>query len=181
MNSSDRPTDRHVPPRPCNDMALSTDVADFIFPTQHIKQTVSAADSGSQGHQRSCPNKATHILQIQRFIKTPKMAPKAIVVLSTAVALASYVTAHGFPAGVVVDGKYFQGYNPSMQYQSEQPELIAWATPQDISNGFIASSAYTTDDIICHLGATPGALSAPVKAGGTVDLQWTPEWPESHK
>lgn len=44
----------------------------------------------------------------------------------------------------------------------------------------MAPSLYGTADINCHIAATPGQIAAPVKAGGKVQLNWTP-WPISHK
>lgn len=61
----------------------------------------------------------------------------------------------------------------------EQPVVVGWSIPEDTNNGFIAPAEYTNPDIICHLNATNGQTSATVKAGGTVELQWTP-WPSSH-
>lgn len=63
-------------------------------------------------------------------------------------------------------------------YESNPPAVIGWATTAT-DLGFVAPSEYTNADIICHKNATPGALSAPVAAGGTVELQWT-TWPDSH-
>ena len=60
-----------------------------------------------------------------------------------------------------------------------QPVVVGWSIPEDLSNGFIAPAAYTNPDIICHLSATNAQTSATVKAGGTVELQWT-AWPISH-
>jgi cellulase len=51
--------------------------------------------------------------------------------------------------------------------------------PEDLNNGFIAPDAYANPDIIYHLNATNAQASATVKAGGTVELQWT-AWPSSH-
>lgn len=39
---------------------------------------------------------------------------------------------------------------------------------------------YTDPDIICHVGATPAPLSADVKAGDTIEIHWTSDWPGSH-
>ncbi|KAL8861020.1 MAG: hypothetical protein Q9178_002533 [Gyalolechia marmorata] len=57
--------------------------------------------------------------------------------------------------------------------------MPAWANPGNKDTGFINPSNFTNPDIICHKDATPGALSATVAAGSTVQLQWS-EWPESH-
>ncbi|KAF2145955.1 lytic polysaccharide monooxygenase, partial [Aplosporella prunicola CBS 121167] len=94
-------------------------------------------------------------------------------------AFAASAMAHGTVSGIVADGTYSQGYNPSMQYQSPAPKVVGWSIPQDQDNGFVAPDAYADADIICHKGATNGQAVADVKAGGTVDFQWT-TWPESH-
>lgn len=93
--------------------------------------------------------------------------------------LVSSVVAHGTVSGIVVGGKYYQGYSPSFAYADPAPVVIGWSIPEDSDNGFIAPSAFSDPDIICHKGATPGQTSAKVAAGGTVELQWT-AWPESH-
>ncbi|KAH8590120.1 glycoside hydrolase [Bisporella sp. PMI_857] len=94
--------------------------------------------------------------------------------------LISAVAAHGTVSGIIADGVYYQGYNPSYQYMNPLPILVAWSTPQDLDNGFVPPSSYGNADIICHKGATPGQTTARVKAGGKVQLNWTP-WPVSHK
>ncbi|KAF7197980.1 Endoglucanase-4 [Pseudocercospora fuligena] len=93
--------------------------------------------------------------------------------------LAASVSAHGYVQGVVVAGTYYEGYSPSFQYQSPPPDVIGWSDPENLSNGYVAPSAFADPDIICHLDATPGAISAKVAAGDTVELQWT-TWPDSH-
>ncbi|KAM0148632.1 hypothetical protein ACHAPG_009868 [Botrytis cinerea] len=98
----------------------------------------------------------------------------------TALALVSAVKAHGTVSGIVADGIYYDGYNPSYQYTSPAPVTVGWLIPKDLDNGFISPAAYTTSDIICHVDAAPAQIEAPVKAGGKVELQWTP-WPVSHK
>jgi len=95
------------------------------------------------------------------------------------VALIPVVAAHGTVSGIVVDGTYYEGYNPSMQYMSPPPVLIAWSTPTDLDNGFVPTTSYNGPDVICHKVATPGGLEAPVAAGKSVELIWTP-WPSSH-
>jgi cellulase len=72
------------------------------------------------------------------------------------------------------------GYNPSMQYITPNPATVGWKTPKDLDNGFIAPAAYANADIICHVGAGNAQAAAPIKAGGKVNLQWTP-WPTTHK
>jgi hypothetical protein len=94
-------------------------------------------------------------------------------------ASASMVAGHGYVTGAVVDGTYYSGFQvDTYNYMSDVPENIGWAE-KATDNGFVDGSSYSSSDIICHKDATPGAISADVKAGGSVELQWT-EWPESH-
>ncbi|KAJ5418771.1 uncharacterized protein N7487_002321 [Penicillium crustosum] len=92
---------------------------------------------------------------------------------------AAMVAGHGYVSGAVVDGTYHGGFLVnSYNYMSEVPANIGWAE-KATDLGFVDGSSYASSDIICHKEATPGAISAEVKAGGKVELQWT-EWPESH-
>ncbi|OQD61274.1 hypothetical protein PENPOL_c017G06652 [Penicillium polonicum] len=92
---------------------------------------------------------------------------------------AAMVAGHGYVSGAVVDGTYHGGYLVnSYSYMPEVPANIGWAE-KATDLGFVDGSDYANPDIICHKDATPGAISAEVKAGGKVELQWT-EWPESH-
>ncbi|EME48042.1 glycoside hydrolase family 61 protein [Dothistroma septosporum NZE10] len=93
--------------------------------------------------------------------------------------LAASVSAHGYVEGIVADGTFYQGYNPSFQYQQTAPSVAGWSDPENLANGYIAPSAFADPDIVCHLGATPGTAAATVAAGGKVELQWN-TWPESH-
>ncbi|OQE40849.1 hypothetical protein PENCOP_c005G04147 [Penicillium coprophilum] len=92
---------------------------------------------------------------------------------------AAMVAGHGYVSGAVVDGTYHKGFIvDTYNYQAEVPENFGWSeTATDL--GFVDATGYSGSDIICHKEATPGAISAEVKAGGSVELQWT-EWPESH-
>ncbi|EHY59340.1 hypothetical protein HRR83_001386 [Exophiala dermatitidis] len=94
-----------------------------------------------------------------------------------AASLLSQVSAHGIVQGIVAGGVWYSGYNPSFQYQNPPPVVAGWSIPEDQDRGFV--SDYTSPDIICHKGATPGGAYVKVAAGDTVELQWT-EWPESH-
>ncbi|PWY81277.1 hypothetical protein BO83DRAFT_305518 [Aspergillus eucalypticola CBS 122712] len=92
---------------------------------------------------------------------------------------AALVAGHGYVSGAVVDGEYYGGYIvTSYPYESDPPETIAWST-EATDLGYVDGTEYAEADIICHKSAKPGALSADVKAGGTVELQWT-DWPSSH-
>ncbi|SPO03964.1 related to endoglucanase IV precursor [Cephalotrichum gorgonifer] len=94
--------------------------------------------------------------------------------------------AHGIADGLAVypkggsGGTYYKGYNPSMQFQSPPPDVVGWSTPDDLQNTFVAPSAFSSPDIICHLGATPAALAVPVTAGDDIGIHWD-TWPDSHK
>ncbi|KXT14866.1 hypothetical protein AC579_743 [Pseudocercospora musae] len=103
-----------------------------------------------------------------------------VTTVSILASLAASVSAHGYVRGIVIAGTYHEGYSPSFQYQSPPPDVIGWSDPENLSNGYVAPSAFADPDIICHLDATPGAISAKVAAGDTVELQWT-KWPDSHR
>ncbi|KAH7313189.1 putative endoglucanase/cellulase, partial [Rhexocercosporidium sp. MPI-PUGE-AT-0058] len=105
------------------------------------------------------------------------MSFSKISALAGFLALASKVSAHGFATGIVADGVYYVGYNPNYKYMATQPVVVGWSTPEDTDIGFVNS--YADADIICHKGATNAQTSATVKAGGTVEIQWT-AWPLSH-
>lgn len=73
----------------------------------------------------------------------------------------------------------YGGYLPQLyNNMTDPPKLIAWSTtvPDD---GFVNGTGYAGPNIICHENAKPGALTAPVKAGGTIEMLWTP-WPDGH-
>ena len=91
--------------------------------------------------------------------------------------LAAVANAHGTVQGIVAANKYYTGYNPSFQYQSPPPTVIGWSSPEDQDNGYV--SDYTSSDIDCHKGATPGGTHAEVAGGDQVTFEWT-AWPESH-
>ncbi|CAK7233408.1 hypothetical protein SCUCBS95973_008585, partial [Sporothrix curviconia] len=74
----------------------------------------------------------------------------------------------------------YHGYDPSYQYQKPPPVVIGWGIPNDLTNTFISPSGYATPDIVCHLGATPAGIAAPVNAGDVLEIQWN-KWPASHK
>ncbi|KAL4780854.1 glycosyl hydrolase family 61-domain-containing protein [Aspergillus varians] len=96
-----------------------------------------------------------------------------------ALASAAIVAGHGYVQGIVVDGSYYGGYLVDQYpYTDSPPDVIGWSE-QAKDLGFVAPSSYTSGDIICHKDAENAKISATIKAGGEVELQWT-EWPESH-
>ncbi|KAJ5082618.1 hypothetical protein N7532_011661 [Penicillium argentinense] len=92
---------------------------------------------------------------------------------------AALVAGHGYVSGAVVDGTYYGGFIvDTYNYETDFPDTIGWS--EDATDlGFVDGSSYSSSDIICHKDASPGKISASVKAGGSVELQWT-DWPESH-
>ncbi|RQM07983.1 hypothetical protein DH86_00003604 [Scytalidium sp. 3C] len=100
--------------------------------------------------------------------------------LIAALAFAASVTAHGHVSNIVVNGVYYENYDPtSFPYLSPPPIVIGW-TAADSDNGFVSPDAYQSPDIICHKNATNAGGHASVKAGDYISLQWTPTWPDSH-
>ncbi|CAI4218116.1 unnamed protein product [Parascedosporium putredinis] len=122
--------------------------------------------------------------------------------LASLLLLAARVNAHGIADGLAVypggaaGGTYYLGYNPSFQYQTPPPEIGEWSTPDNLQAFRYTASTYTQrvtpqkrlrrprrlrlPDIICHLGATPGAAAIPVNAGDDLGIHWD-TWPDSHK
>jgi hypothetical protein len=88
-----------------------------------------------------------------------------------ALAAIPLVSAHGYVQSVVADGKSYSGTSPEWFYHAEKPDTAGWYA-QNQDNGFVAPSAYSNADIICHKNATVGGSPIPVSAGGTLDLQW---------
>ncbi|KAF3056250.1 Polysaccharide monooxygenase Cel61a [Daldinia childiae] len=93
---------------------------------------------------------------------------------------AATVAAHGHVDHIVVDGLFYQGYDPtSFPYQQKPPTVVGWTTSQT-DNGFVEPNSFGTADIICHKSATPAGGHAQVKAGDSISISWN-TWPESHK
>jgi hypothetical protein len=99
--------------------------------------------------------------------------------LSAVATLVSTVVAHGIVTGFTADGVSYTGWTQAMPYMKNPPAIAAWSTTVR-DTGFVGPVNYTTPDIICHMGAKPGAIHAPVKAGGKIELTWSGVWPESH-
>lgn len=89
------------------------------------------------------------------------------------------VNAHGYVSGIVAGGEWYSGYNPSYQFDSPPPKVAGW-TADNLDNGFVAPDAYQSNNITCHKAATPGKAFVTVKAGETVELQWTVSLSECH-
>ncbi|KAL4752283.1 glycosyl hydrolase family 61-domain-containing protein [Aspergillus terricola var. indicus] len=92
---------------------------------------------------------------------------------------AGSVAGHGYVTSIDVDGTTYGGYLvDTYYYESDPPQLIAWSTTAT-DTGYVAPSAYSNSDIVCHRGAEPGALSAETFPGGSVTLYWS-TWPTDH-
>ncbi|KAI0015806.1 glycoside hydrolase family 61 protein [Xylariomycetidae sp. FL0641] len=110
------------------------------------------------------------------------MAPRFPLSTAFAGALlaAAGVRAHGIASAIVVGSTFYNGYNPSYQYQNPPPTVVGWSVPDDLQNTFISPDQFATPDIACHVNAKPAGAAAPVKGGDVIEVQWTP-WPASHK
>lgn len=75
---------------------------------------------------------------------------------------------------VLADKNSYDGYAPQYQYVNPAPITAGWLIPGDLSNGFVNPASYAGPDVICHIGATNAQTEAAVKAGQTVEFQWTP-------
>ncbi|GAP92271.2 putative murein transglycosylase [Rosellinia necatrix] len=105
-----------------------------------------------------------------------RMSLKAFLV---AAACATVVQAHGTVSGFVTDGKWNQGFLLEYYYLVKNggtlPAISAWYA-ENLDNGFVEPNNFGTSDIDCHINAKPGSSTASVKAGGSIDFQWT-VWP----
>jgi lytic cellulose monooxygenase (C1-hydroxylating) len=89
------------------------------------------------------------------------------------------ITAHGHVSGIVVDGKWYTGWNAEMKYQNPLPATAGWQA-DNLDNGFITPSQFATADIICHKSAKNANAYITAKPGSKVVFQWN-TWPVSHK
>src|ERR1700753_205333 len=105
------------------------------------------------------------------------MSPLKFTAVVGALALLSKASAHGIVSGIVANGVWQSGYDPSFKYSNPPPVVAGWSIPQDSDRGFVSDS--TPPDIICHKSATPGGSYVSVAAGDSIELQWT-VWPDSH-
>ncbi|KAL1960742.1 hypothetical protein VTO42DRAFT_6572 [Malbranchea cinnamomea] len=107
------------------------------------------------------------------------MLPNAAGLLVAGVVSLSGVAAHGHVSKIFLDGQEYGGWIADVYpYMPEPPETIGWPT-NVTDNGFVSPDRFSSPEIICHRGGVPSAISAPVSAGGTVELEWS-TWPESH-
>jgi cellulase len=99
--------------------------------------------------------------------------------LVTVGAFISTAVAHGLVQSFVTDGTWNQGFILDYYYDKVNgqpvPEVAGWYA-EDLDLGFVSPDAYGTSDINCHKNSEPGAITATVAAGGTVEFQWT-TWP----
>ncbi|KAJ4423199.1 hypothetical protein N0V82_002193 [Gnomoniopsis sp. IMI 355080] len=93
---------------------------------------------------------------------------------SAAIAGAAVVLAHGHAIGINVAGAWYEGYDPIVfPFKSNLPTVVGWT-------GFITSTVYSSEDIICHTNSSVAGGYAAVQAGDEMEVFWT-AWPESHK
>ncbi|KAL4910969.1 hypothetical protein BDW74DRAFT_164666 [Aspergillus multicolor] len=108
------------------------------------------------------------------------MAMSKIATLAGLLASAGLVAGHGYVTKMTIDGKEYGGWlADNYYYNPSYPQNYGWSTTVT-DNGFVAPDSFGSADIICHKGAAPADLSAPVTAGSSIDVTWN-TWPESHK
>jgi hypothetical protein len=95
-----------------------------------------------------------------------------------ALATAGTVSAHGYIKSINVAGQEYGGFLADVYPWSEsKPDLIAWSTTAT-DTGYVQT--VPGPDVICHRGAKPGKLSAPIAAGETLTVTWS-QWLGEHK
>ncbi|KAL4866143.1 glycosyl hydrolase family 61-domain-containing protein [Aspergillus spectabilis] len=97
--------------------------------------------------------------------------------LSILLGIISHVSAHGYVSSITVSGTTYPGFIVTRDPWEKHPDRIAWSTTAT-DTGFVED--VQSPDIICHEGAKPGAASATVAAGETVNLAWSEDWPADH-
>jgi cellulase len=111
--------------------------------------------------------------------------------------IAAQVSAHGYVTGIVAEGKYFMGYTPNFQYMNPKPKVPSWSAGGYGHGGIqpnmfnkvrpfdsFLSFAEQRDkswvnwtgqvDIVCHDNPKPGEAYAEIRAGSTIQVQWSP-------
>ncbi|KAI0965251.1 carbohydrate-binding module family 1 protein [Xylaria arbuscula] len=97
-----------------------------------------------------------------------------------ALTAATGVAAHGHVSNIVINGVYYQGYDPTVfPYETDPPTVVGW-TASDTDNGFVDPSTYSSGDIVCHKSATNAGGHVQITAGDSISVQWN-TWPDSHK
>ncbi len=72
------------------------------------------------------------------------MVQKLSNLLATALTVATGVVGHGHVNNIIVNGVYYQGYDPtSFPYMPNPPIVIGW-TAADLDNGKCLSSGFLT-------------------------------------
>lgn len=103
--------------------------------------------------------------------------------LLTLVAFASTALSHGNVQYFNTNGQRNQGFLLDYYYAIKNgqsvPQIAAWYA-ENLDLGFVSPDAYGTSDINCHKASKPGAISATIPAGGTVDFHWEPVWPHPY-
>ncbi|KAG7428673.1 Endoglucanase-4 [Fusarium oxysporum f. sp. raphani] len=108
------------------------------------------------------------------------MLPTTVLLATLSALFTSEVSAHGHVSEVLINDKSYYGHDPTKLPYGPQPESITWTNGAK-DNGFVTStaSALASPDIICHLNATNGHLTADATAGTTITVRWS-DWPEAH-
>jgi hypothetical protein len=100
--------------------------------------------------------------------------------LAAAAAFATGVSAHGHVDWIIINGVAYRGYDsPRFKYEPNHQPVIGWTIDQT-DDGFVEPNKFSSSDIICHRSSSPAPVSATVRAGDKITLQWN-TWPESHK
>ncbi|KFA81313.1 hypothetical protein S40288_09280 [Stachybotrys chartarum IBT 40288] len=97
-----------------------------------------------------------------------------------AIISAPTASAHGHISEVLIEDESYYGHDPTRVPWGPQPDSITWTNGASDNGPVLSTPAHlASPDIICHLNATNGVLTAPVSAGSTITLRWS-DWPETH-
>lgn len=94
------------------------------------------------------------------------------------------VSAHGWVSGVTANGKTYPGVDISWHLTGKTPSAV-WYSENFGQQNPVFSEDISTNDMACHINATPGSEVVNVRSGDTISLKWvTPEggpWRTSHE
>ncbi len=112
------------------------------------------------------------------------MRPQYLSTLMAIAASVPQIPAHGFLSCVEANGREYPAVLPSWHLLGKTPS-VSWYSLNYGQQNPIYSKTVDSDNMACHVDATPGSGVVNVKPGDTITLTWeTPEqgpWRPSHE
>lgn len=106
-----------------------------------------------------------------------------LIALATLTAIPA-VSAHGWISGVSVNGRSYPAVDIDWHILGKTPSVVWYSENYGQQNPVFSEDA-SSNNMACHINATPGSEVVPVRPGDTLELKWvTPEggpWRTSHE